>query len=146
MKSFYTAASVAALTLCLAVPAGAVDIMDPRYGDDMENTSLTITENGQSRTLVLMNGEILYDVCSSECTIQPAGGKAVTASNYDMVEVAGSSAKVTKFDQSFASAYPQLALLPPEPESEDSADALASPEFSPEGEAGEDGDGGAGEN
>lgn len=146
MKTLYALASAAALSLSLAAPAGAVDIKDPRYGDDMENTNLTITENGQSRNIVLMNGEILYNACTSECTIQPEDGKAVTASNYDMVEVAGSSAKVHKFPLSLAATYPQLALLQQEQESQDASDALASPEITPEGESGADGDGGQGDN
>jgi len=139
MNSFLAMASAAALTLTLAAPAGAVDIWDPRYGDDMEHTNLTVTENGQSRTIVLMTGETIFNACTSECTIQPQGGKAVTASNYDMVEVAGSSAKLYKFPVAYTATNPQLALLPQEQESQDPFDALGSPEISPEG-GGDSGD------
>jgi len=126
MKTFYTAASAAALAFCLSAPAGAVDLSNPGYGDDMVTTHVTITENGQARSFVLDYGMIEYNVCSSECTIHPLGGKAVTASGYDMVEVLGSSAKVYKFD-SYATQFSQIAQLPNE-ETQDQNDALAAPD------------------
>ena len=97
MKTFYTAASAAVLAFCLTAPAGAVDVMHPGYGDNMDVTHLIITENGQSREFALDYGMIEYKICNNECTIQLKDGKAVTASGNDMVEVNGSSIKVTKF-------------------------------------------------
>lgn len=131
MKTFSTAASAAVLAFCLSAPAGAVDVMHPGYGDSMDTTTLTITENGQTREFVLDYGMIEYNVCHRECTIQPAGGKAVTASGNDMVEVSGSSAKVATF-RSAAGQSQQVAQLPSGETQEDN-DALSAPDQGPEG-------------
>lgn len=144
MKTLYTMASAAVLAFCLSAPAGAVDLSHPGYGDDMVMTHLTITENGQTREFVLDYGMIEYNVCSSECTIQPQGGKAVTASGNDMVEVNGASAKVTKFE-SYASQFPQLAQLPEET-SEDANDALSATDANIEAESDEGADEAQGNN
>ena len=140
MKTFYTTVSAAVLAFCLSAPAGAVDLSHPGYGDAMDTTNLTITENGQTRAFTLDYGMIEYNVCHNECTIQPQGGKAVTASGGDMVEISGSSAKVYKFG-----ANPQVAQLPTtEDENRDSSDALAAPDLSTGDDSGaEDGDPGA---
>ena len=98
MKTLFTMASATVLAFCLTAPAGAVDVMHPGYGDNMDLTHLIITENGQTREFALDYGMIEYKICNNECTIQLRGdGKAVTASGNDMIEVAGSSLKVTKF-------------------------------------------------
>jgi len=133
MKVLYAIASAAALTLSLAGPAGAVDVTNPGVGDNMDNINLTITESGQSRTITLMNGETLYDICK-ECTIRAGTGKEVTVSQNDMVEVRGSSAKVYKFpangqpvQRAPKDTSPIDALSSVDP------DALALPENGPEG-------------
>jgi hypothetical protein len=138
MKTLTTTVSAAALAFCLAAPAGAVDLRHNGFGDNMETTNLVITENGQSREFVLDYGMIEYNVCSSECTIQAQGGKPVTASGNDIVDISGSSAKVSKFE-SYAAAYPQLALLPAEENASNEADALAAPDGSVEGGGSDDG-------
>lgn len=96
MKTLYAAASAAALALCLSSGAYAVDVRNPALGDDMDNITLTITENGQSRTVTLMDGETIYNICNA-CTISANGGKEVSASQHDMVEVRGASAQVFKY-------------------------------------------------
>ena len=118
MKVLYAAAAAAALALSLPGVAGAVDLHDPSFGDDMENTNLTITENGQSRSIILMSGETMYNVCGGACTIRLDNGKEVTASDHDLVEVSSSSLKVFKFPRTLEkrSALPgettmQLALV-----------------------------------
>lgn len=133
MNTLYTMASAAVLAFCLSAPAGAVDLSNPGYGDDMVTTHVTITENGQTRAFVLDYGMIEYNVCSSECTIQPQGGKAVTASGHDMVEVNGASAKVYSFE-SYASQLSQL----PDDEAQEANDALSAVDVNVEAES-EDG-------
>jgi hypothetical protein len=96
MNVLYAAVAAAALTLSLSGVAGAVDLHDPSYGDDMENTNLSITENGETRQLILMNGETIYDICKA-CTITLENGKSVEASDFDLVETTGSALKVYKF-------------------------------------------------
>lgn len=97
MKVLYATLSAAALTLSLAGTAGAVDLQDPSVlGDDVNSTTVTITENGQSRQFILQTGEIAYDICKA-CTIKLESGQEVQATEFDMVETNGSSIKVTKF-------------------------------------------------
>lgn len=99
MKVLYAAAAAAALTLSLSGIARAVDLHDPSNGDDMDNKNISITENGQTRSIILMDGETIYDICKA-CTITLEGGKSVEASDFDLVETNGSSVKVYKFPKS----------------------------------------------
>ncbi len=94
MKSLGVMISAAALSLAFAGSAGAVDLWETSYGDGtMDDLNITITENGQERHLVLMNGDLLHNVCS-ECTIAVEGGKTVQASGADVVELRGTSVSV----------------------------------------------------
>jgi hypothetical protein len=96
MKVLYATLSAAALTLSLAGTAGAVDIQNPSSADYVEYNTLTIMENGQTKEIHLMNGQVLYDVCKA-CTIRLENGQEIQASEFDMVETNGSSLKVIKF-------------------------------------------------
>jgi hypothetical protein len=96
MKVLYATLSAAALTLSFAGNAGAVDLHDPSSADYVEYTTLTVTENGQSKQIDLMNGQVLYDICKT-CTIRLENGQEVQASEFDMVETNGSSLKVIKY-------------------------------------------------
>ena len=134
MKTLYAIASAAVLTLSLAGTAGAVDIHDPSVGDNMKNVMLTITENGQSRQIILMSGETMYDVCQ-ECTIRPEGGKEVHASQNDMVEIRGASAQVFKFPKTGTQQAQRIVKDTSPTVSGVNAGALAAPEVGPEGSA-----------
>jgi len=134
MKVLHAIASAAALTLSLSGTAGAVDVHNPSVGDAMDNITLTITENGQPRTVTLASGETIFDICK-ECSIRAGDGNTVMASQHDMVEVSGSSARTYVF----AKPGPQQAqrmvsdTSPTEDEMRESHDALATPENSVDG-------------
>ena len=97
MKVLYATISAAAFTLYLAGAAGAVDLQDPTVvGDDLNQTTVTIIENGQSRQVILQNSEVMYDICKA-CTIRLENGQEVQASEFDMVETNGSSIKLIKY-------------------------------------------------
>jgi len=91
MKTLFGMVSAVALTVALAGTAGAVDLLSVSgVGDGpyYENT-VTVTENGQSRQIVLTDGEMIRNLCDS-CTIS-FGGKEMQATGNDSVELAGSS-------------------------------------------------------
>jgi hypothetical protein len=103
MKTLGVVISAAALSLAFTGSAGAVDLWETTYGDGfMENANITITENGQERHLVLMNGDLLHNICSSACTIAVEGGKTVQASAADVVEVRGTSISVRHSSGAYA--------------------------------------------
>lgn len=149
MKSLGVMISAAALSLAFTGSAGAVDLWETSYGDGMMyDQNITITENGQERHLVLMNGELIRSICS-ECTIAVEGGKTVQASAADVVELRGSSISVRHSVADYAAsptAHQEAQLQSPEksmtPGSEDESaqkigtpnnDADADPFDGPEG-------------
>jgi hypothetical protein len=91
MKTLFGMVSAVALTVALAGTAGAVDLASvSSIGDGpYYDSTVTVTENGQSRKIVVTNGEIIRNLCDS-CTIS-MGGKEVQASGNDSVEMSGSS-------------------------------------------------------
>jgi hypothetical protein len=131
MKVLYATLSAAALTLSLAGTAGAVDLRNmDRHDTSIDYTSMTVTEDGQTRHIDLADNEILYGVCTA-CTIRLANGQEVQATGGDVVEFSGSSLKIAKYPASVR----QQAQLPagsmPSTQEEDAGGIRALPGTDP---------------
>ena len=129
MKTLGVMISAAALSLAFTGSAGAVDLWETTYGDGMmHDANVTITEKGQERHIVLMNGDLLHNICS-ECTIAVEGGKTVQASAADVVEVRGTSISVRHASDAYAQSpqATQQAMLrsPEKPMTGDEVDAIS---------------------